>query len=222
MRQVKCLVEQPAIHDEIERIVGRADLHGAERLVPHALDRGERGLRLRQRGIARGQLDRVRPVAPLAEDERHAARFAGLDLERELQGSARVEPGAGAPGEPLAEERGRRAQRAIASDELAAVPGVRSRCLRGAPERHASAEVGVVGVARQHDAGRVVHLRDHEAPLAGARRPETPLDVAEHADALPHLRGVGQCQHAPASRDPPAPRRPPVPAGRQRRHADTA
>ena len=113
------LVQQPAIHDEIERIVGRADLHGAERLVPHALGRGERRLRLRQRGIACGQLDRVGPVAPLAEDERHAARFAGLDLEHDLQRAARVEPGAGAPGEPLAEERRRRAQRAVASDELA-------------------------------------------------------------------------------------------------------
>ena len=42
----QCLGEQPAIHEEIERIIGSADLDGANRVLPHALDRGERCLRL--------------------------------------------------------------------------------------------------------------------------------------------------------------------------------
>jgi len=46
----------------------------------------------------------VRPVAPLSEDERHAARFARFDVERQVQGAARIEPGSGAPGEPLSQE----------------------------------------------------------------------------------------------------------------------
>ena len=73
-------------------------------------------------------------------------------------------------------------------------------------------EVRVIGVARQHDAGRVIHLRDDEAALARTRRPQTPLDVAEHTDAPRRRLSIGQGQHAPASRDPRAPRRPPVPA----------
>ena len=120
------LIEQPAIDDEIERIVRRADLDGAEDLIPRALDRRECRLRLRDGGIARRQPHRVGPVAPLPEGEGHALGLAGLDLEDDLQGPAWVKPGARAPGEPLAEERSRRAQRAVASDELSAIAGVRS------------------------------------------------------------------------------------------------
>ena len=44
----------------------------------------------------------MRSVASLAEDERHAAGLAGLDLQDEMQRSARVEPSTHAPREPFA------------------------------------------------------------------------------------------------------------------------
>ena len=148
-----------------------------------------------QGGIASCQLGCMCTVPSLPEDERHTTGFAWLDVQHELQGAARVETRTSASRELIAEQRGRRAQGPVAPDELGSITGVRSWCRRRSPERDAVAEFRVVGVARHQDARHVVHLRDDETALAGARRSEAPLDVSEYADAPRDGRGVCQCQH---------------------------
>ena len=80
--------------------------------------------------------------------------LARLDLHLDLQRAAGIEPGAASAREPVAQERRRLAERAVAPDELAAVAGVRASGLGGVPEGDPVRELRVVGVAREDRAGR--------------------------------------------------------------------
>src|SRR5690242_17718386 len=104
----------------------------------------------------------MRTIAALPEHERDAARLAGTDLLDDVQRRARIQARAEPSRESVAEERRRRARRAVTSDEFGAVGSVRSRCLRRAPERHGTTELRVVAVAREDRAGRVIHFGDDE------------------------------------------------------------
>ena len=104
---------------------------------------GKRRLRLDQGGITSCQLGRMWTVPSLPEDERHDCELAGLDVHHELQRATWVKPSTSASRELIAEERRRRTQRAVPSDELATITGVRSWCRRRSPERHTLAELRV-------------------------------------------------------------------------------
>ncbi len=188
------LVQQPAVHDQVERIVGRANLDRSEAVVPRPLGGGERRLHGLEPPVVLDERAAVCVVAALPERKRHAARLAGLELDDDLQRRARVETGAGPSAEALAKERRRRRQRPVTSDELDAIGGVRLRRLAGAEERQGPGPLRVVGVGREHRAGHRIDVGDHEPVLADTRRPEPPLHVAEHADAPPLVRRVRQRQ----------------------------
>ena len=173
------------------------DLDGAERLVPRALDACERRLAPARatRSARRGRARAPRRAPGRARTRRGAIRPA-RSRTTTCSARARIEPGADAPGEPLAEERRRPAQRAVAADELArgrrctiAPARWRARTRRGrrTPCCRRCAR-GCAPVASST-------LGDDEPALAGARRPEAPLDVAEHAQAPRRRRRVGQRQH---------------------------
>ena len=95
------LVEQPAIDDQVERIVWRLHLHGAERLVPELRRACQRARRPR-RATSTAPRARRRAVASraLAEDERDLPRLARPGSRRSIcSARAGVEPGAGAAGQ---------------------------------------------------------------------------------------------------------------------------
>ena len=123
MRHARRLIQQPAIDDEIERIVRGADLQRAKCALPEGLGGRQRRLRGRERCIARRQFGGVRAIATLSQREADPARFTRLDLEHDVQRAARVEAGARSRSEPRAEERRRRRERAIAPDEFGAIAG---------------------------------------------------------------------------------------------------
>ena len=115
------LIQQPAIHQQIERIV-RACAPAPRRACRPRTARSVRsrvdGL-LRRRRIVAASSAACAAVVSLAEHERDAARFARRDLDRDLQGGAGIEPGADASAKLLAEQPRRRGQRAVAADEIA-------------------------------------------------------------------------------------------------------
>ena len=152
---------------------------------------GKRRLRLVQGGIASCQLGRMRRSA-LSEDE----RYAGIrqSISSTSCRAPRVETRTSASRELIAEERGRRANGAVAPDELASITRVRSWWRRRSPERDAVAEFRVVGVARITTpvASSISVTTKRRSPARGG---PAPLDVSEHTDAPCDGRVARQCQH---------------------------
>ena len=64
------LVQQPAVDDEIERVVGRVHLDRAEALVPHPLGLGERRFDRLEPAVVLHQRAALRVIAALPERER--------------------------------------------------------------------------------------------------------------------------------------------------------
>ena len=63
------LVQQPPIHQGVERIVWCADAYGIEGVVPHcpnAVARGNRGVHV---AVFRNERSRVEAICPLAQEE---------------------------------------------------------------------------------------------------------------------------------------------------------
>ena len=139
------LVEEPAVHEEVEGVVGRRDLHGPRASRPRTLPR--RGARLRQRRVRRRPRSAATSarasaeVLPLPEEEDDPPRLAGLEVGRHLRSRRR---GRGRrrtrPDEPRAAQRRRRARA--------------SRSVRGTPRRSAVAERTRLARGGEGDAAR--------------------------------------------------------------------
>ncbi len=86
------LVEEPAVQEDVEGVVGRPDLHRAERLVPAAPHRLERGVRGLGAAVPPDQLADVRHVPPLAEEEHEAPGLARREDDATLERRAGIEP----------------------------------------------------------------------------------------------------------------------------------
>ena len=110
---------------------------------------GELGLCGRERGISGRQIEGVRSTLAVSKDECHSAGLARPQLQLHLEGSAGIQSGACASGQPFSEETSRRTQRAAASNELSAVSRIRVRRGGRAPECHRLGKFGVVAVTRQ-------------------------------------------------------------------------
>ena len=98
------LIEEPAVHQQIERVVGRADLHRAEGLIPAPRHDLERRARRRNASVAADQAPGVPGVLSLAEKKDQAQGLARGKADRDLQRRARIEAGAEAPGERTSRE----------------------------------------------------------------------------------------------------------------------
>ena len=177
------LIEQPAVHQEVEGVVGGADLDGVEDDVP-ALAHGSEG------GFCRGYAAMTAHehaglvhILALSEEERETARLSGLQGEGDVQGGAGIEPRAEAARQPLTAESRRLRQRAVAAEERQAVARRRAQGLARVREGHAPRERLVVGVPGQDGPALVVELGHHVRVLAGSRRPQHPLVVGEDAQA---------------------------------------
>ncbi len=120
------LVHQPAVGQQVQRRIGRGDLHGAQCMAPVRIDLRERRPRRRAAAVALHQLAGLVGAAAHAKAEDDLPRLARRQLDRHLDRAARVEPGTGATRQARPAHRRRPAQRAIAADELVAVGGDRS------------------------------------------------------------------------------------------------
>jgi hypothetical protein len=87
------LVQQPAIHDQIEGIVRRLDLHRAEHRVQRCSTLLQRRARASAAGEAARERDRVRAGLALAQQQHDLSRLAGLEIDANLKRGARVEAG---------------------------------------------------------------------------------------------------------------------------------
>ena len=164
------LADQPPVDDEIERVVRRVDLDGAERFVPHAFLTFERRVSLGDLAVSLRELRaRARDRVPCPST--NATRFVSPGAISTDTCSA---PQGSSPAPCRPESCGRRsaagpAMRAMAADELRAIARMRSRPFRRQPQADAVGELRVVAAAREDRAGRPVDLGDHEPALIFAR-----------------------------------------------------
>ena len=177
------LVEEPAVHQQVEGVVRGAHLHRVERVVPGPTHGVERSLGRGRGAVTRHELAGRRGVPGLAQQEDDAPRLAGSQREGQLQRRAGVEARAEAAGERLAGEGGRLRERPVAAQERGPVAGGRARGLARVGEGHVPGVLGVVGIARQDGAGLGVELGHDVERLALARRAQDPLVVGDDAQA---------------------------------------
>ena len=131
------LVEQPAVHQQVEGVVRRAHLHRVERPVPGAAHGAERRRRPPRREPWRATSARAcRGVrAPGPAGTRSARVSPGARADRELQRGAGIEARAEAPGERLARERRRPRERPVAAQERGPVARGRAERARSRGRR---------------------------------------------------------------------------------------
>src|SRR4030095_4173647 len=88
------LVEQPAIHDQVERVVRRADLDDVEVFVPRAPDRRQACIGRLHATVPLDEIARALKIDAVTQQKHDAARYGGREREHTLQCGARIEAGA--------------------------------------------------------------------------------------------------------------------------------
>ncbi len=184
------LIEQPAVHQQVEGVVRRADLDRVEDVVPAPVarlrGRPPRPPRDRAGSTSSRACSASRPC-PRRNTRRRVS--PGASVDGDVQRRAGIEPRAEAAGELPAAQGRRPRERAVAAEERRAVARGRAQRLAGVREGHAPRELLVVGVPGQDRAGRGVEL-GHDVRCPGPARggPSDPLVVREDAQATRRRR----------------------------------
>ena len=175
------LVEQPPVHQDVERIVRRVDLDRAENVLPGTLDLLERCERGGDRTVLPDQAECGFTVVALPEQEDHLPRLAGLELDRGVQRGAGIEAGAEGVRQHAASERGRPRDRTVTAEELHPIAG-RGAQTAGVCERHALRETP--GCRDSGPAPPTTRRRIRSSPAAarGVAGAQGPLVVAEDGE----------------------------------------
>ena len=190
------LVEEPAVHEQIEGVVRRAHLDGVQGIGPRTA-----APRRRARSAAatlpwRRTSSRACVAIPsLSQEEDEAARLARRQGDRDLQRGAGIESGAECARQGRAAQRGRPRQRAVAAEERRAgrrSPSAAPRSRgRRRPGRRTPGCSGFVARIAPVSASMLGH---HVQVLARPRRSQAPLVVGEHAQAPRPVGAVGEGQ----------------------------
>ena len=190
------LIRQPAVNEDVERLVRRFDLYGTERVPPMCVDCGERFPR--RRGTAKTPYEIARRVfiTGRAKQEYERVYFTGGEIDARAERGTRIKPRADRTGKFRLGHGGRVAQCAVTAEEFLAIAANARRGVVDGEEGDAPGERGVVRIARQQRPGlRVEFRRDmHRRPRA--RVPQHPFDVPGCRKPPHPLRSVCKPQHS--------------------------
>ena len=187
-------MHQPAVHEQVERIVRRLDLNGAERALPERVDFLRRRFDGRQIAAAAEQRSGLFDRVAFAEQEDELARLTGRQRHAHVQGAARVETGAEAIRQHARGHCSGARERAVAADELGPVAGHRPHGFAGPGEGDAVGKPRVVRIVRDERPGGRVATGDHMPLVPHPRRAEQPFVVAVDAERPGSPGRVGQRQ----------------------------
>jgi hypothetical protein len=193
------LVRQPAVHHEVQRRGGRADAYAAQQPTPRrpgALQRGDHGL---SAPVGSDQLQGGVTRRCLAQQQRALDRLTGGQIQAALEGGAGVlgvrRASRQADGLP---ERGGRGDVAIPAQEGGSVGGdPDGLAFPGRDhdrERHVPGEVLAGGVPDQDRPQVRTELCFQRRCRLRPRRPEDPLEIAEHGEPPGLVSPVGDAQ----------------------------
>jgi hypothetical protein len=111
------LIEQPAVHQQVEGIVWRTDLDRVKDVIPRLMDRRERLLRGIRATVPPHERTDLVHAFPLSQEEHETPCFPRCEGDDDVERGARVEAGAEAAGQRLTMERRRLRQGAVAAQE---------------------------------------------------------------------------------------------------------
>ena len=195
-RHADHLVNQPAVGNRVERVVGRLDHAPRRAVVPSARCSRSNDARAvaewRKRRTSASTSAALRPAPKRKIRVRHppsassSGTWIGAARDRAARRHALLEC--------AATDRGRVAQAAVAADEFAAVAGQRALRVIDVEERDEVGELRVVRIAREQCAVGV-DLGDRRASRSGRRSPSTQCAVAgrgESCACAESLRSAGE------------------------------
>ena len=137
-------MQEPAVHQEIEGVVGSPDLDRAQEAVPGSLDFPERRQGSRGRAVRANQPQSVSAILALAQEEDHLARLPVRERDGDVKRGAGIVPRADGVGQTDAAERRRARKGAVPPQELHPVPG--PRCERARVGKGDPPERLVIGI----------------------------------------------------------------------------
>ncbi len=183
------LIDEPAVHQDIKRIVWRADLDGVERLVPRGFNIFERSQRAVDGVVTSDEPVGLVCIRTLAQQKQHTPLFSRLEDDLHMQRGARIQAGAKPRLERQLPQCGRTGNGSVAADERQAMAGRGYGRLARMHERDALREFVAVRISRVDRAARRVVGRRDVPSLALSRRPEHPV-VVRHETQRSRLGAV--------------------------------
>ena len=175
------LVQQPSVHQDVERVVRRLDLDRTERALPGRVHLFERFECCIDMPITAHELPSVASILAFAEQKHESPQLARLEHDPEVEAGARIQAGADLVGQRGAAQRRGVRQRSIPADKRRAMSGCGAQGLARRRERHSPREILVVGVSCEDALRLAVPFGDDTQMLAVERWPERPLVVGEDA-----------------------------------------
>ncbi len=186
------LIEEPTIRQQVERLVRRFDLDGAERVRPVDVDCGERVPCGGGATIAPYERSRRVVARGSAEQEYDGADLIGGQIDFGTQRCARIESGPCRARKVLLAHRRRTAHRAVASDERRAVATNGPRRAVDVEESDAPGERRVISIAREQRAGVGVDAGFHVHRSSGPQIAQHPFDVTGDREPACAARAIGK------------------------------
>ena len=183
-----CLVEQPAVQQEVQRRRRRAHARRAQQSVPVLAQVSPRGVEGLGLAPLADELTRVVRVAARTQHEQRLDLFPGADLQVHLECATRIESRSDPPRETPAREGRRGAEVPLTPHELGPVPRVAVGRAVGGEERDARGVVRIPRVAGEESARARGVFGDHEGPGGAGQLAEHPLRVVRRRDAA-RVRG---------------------------------
>ena len=190
----ECLIEHPAIEDDIQGPVRRSHLHRTEKVFPMLDDLSQD--RVEIGGAVTGEEQpRGRRVAGFAKKEYHFRGLSWLQLHRRLQCATRIEAGAGAAGQrhPCGQGCGH-FESAVAAEEFSTIRSPLRLPSGEIRECDSRAEGGIPRIAGEQGAAVRIELSQNERRRGSARSAEHPFRVSRDRKPSRAPRGIANPQ----------------------------
>ena len=176
------LIEQPAVEQNVHRPIRCGHQNRTKNDIPLLRYRPQCPIEVSP-PVARNQNPLLFRGRRLTEEKDNLSTAARTQLNRGLQGSARIEAGADLPGESVPSfERCRMVEGAVATKKLRPITRPRGLAPAEVGKGHASTELSVPGIARENRSRFGIDLRDYEGRGGAPRNAEHPFELRRHRE----------------------------------------
>ena len=155
------LVQEPAIGQDVDGLVGCFHIHCAESVIPVLPDRLERFSRCSRSPEATHQVAGVIGILSYTEPEDYLPLLSVGKFERNLNSGAGIQSGPYLPGKPRPGQSSRTPKRAVTPKELSPVATYAPVRIVHIEESSPAAKLRVIWVARKERAAIRVNFGDH-------------------------------------------------------------
>src|SRR5208282_193345 len=172
------LVDEPAVSQDVEGLVGCFHLHRAKRVLPVLPNRFERVMGGSRFAKTTHQVVSVIFAMAYAESEDDLTLLPVCQLERNLYRGTGVQSSPRSPGHPGSSHGSRIPKRAVAAKELSPIAGHGAASIVYVEEGNPVGELRIVGVPREQCAAVGVNFGDHVHRRFRPQVAENPFHVS--------------------------------------------